>query len=109
MRQKQVGAFGFGIYLHARSGSSYSEVPVSVSSDAHASQRLIGRPQRATRCPKLESFSLIGTDVTLPGSGTTLELSSSSLNSFYTEDTDAGERDSRGRSPREPLPERFNN
>ena len=37
-------------------------------------------------CPKLESFSLIDTDVTLSGSGNTLELSSSSLNSFYTED-----------------------
>lgn len=37
-------------------------------------------------CPKLETFSLIDTDVTLSGSETTLELTSSSLNAFYTED-----------------------
>lgn len=37
-------------------------------------------------CPKLETFSLINTDVTLSGSETTLELVSSSLHAFYTED-----------------------
>jgi hypothetical protein len=37
-------------------------------------------------CPKLQTFSLIDTDVTLSGSETTLELTSSSLNAFYTED-----------------------
>lgn len=37
-------------------------------------------------CPKLETFSLIDTEVSLSGSETTLELTSSSLHAFYTED-----------------------